>query len=162
MFRILTIQRSALVVVLAGAVVATSEAQTPPAGFNRTGYCTGGLSTLTGSFSRFHIALDDETTEPGVFVVMRFIDQAGTVIRSKTANIAAGGSATLEYRGPSVLYRVQAEIFDSLDLINRTSRRNVEPSEEREVALFTAAGDAGFRLIGPGPIKVTCVNVNSH
>ena len=63
---------------------------------------------------------------------MRFIDQAGTVIRSKTANIAAGGSTTLEYRGPSVLYRVQAEIFESSDLINRTSRRNVEPSEERK------------------------------
>ncbi len=161
MFRTLTIQRSALVVLLAGAVVATSEAQTPPPGFDRTGYCTGGLSSLTGSFARFHIALDDDSTESGIFVVMRFIDDAGTVIRSKTANIAAGGSATLEYRGPSVLYRVQAEVFESRDLINRSSRRTVRLSEE-EASMFTAAADGGFLLIGPGPIKWTYVNVNSH
>ena len=114
------------------------------------------MSTLTGRFARFHIALDDDSTEPGIFVVMRFIDQAGTVIRSKTANIAAGGSATLEYRGPGGLYRVQAEIFESSGHIDPSDRRTVELSQEAEAALFTAAGDAGFRLIGPGPIKVPC------
>ena len=85
-------------------------AQTPRRTSVRTGYCNGGLSTLTGSFARFHVALDDDSSEPGIFVVMRFIDQAGAVFKSRTATIGAGGSATLEYRGPSVLYRVQAEI----------------------------------------------------
>jgi hypothetical protein len=169
MFRTLTIQRSALVLVLAGAVVATSEAQTPPPDFERTGYCTGELSTLTGSLARFHIALDDDNTEPGIFVVMRFIDHNGTVIRSKTANISAGRSTTLEHRGTSILYRVQADVYESRDLINPSRRRTVLCSEEKEVsintaagALFTAAGDKGFLLIGPGPIKYKSVNVNSY
>jgi hypothetical protein len=162
MFRILTIKRSALAVVLAGAVVATSEAQAAPPGFTIAGYCTGGLSTLTGSFARFHIALDDDSSEPGIVVVMRYVNEAGTVIKSKTANIVPGGSATLEYRGSAVLFRAQAEIFESLDLINRSRRRTVVASEEREAALFTAAGDAGFRLIGPGPMRVSCVDLNSR
>jgi hypothetical protein len=151
MFRTLTIQRSALVVLLAGAVVATSEAQTPPPGFDRTASFAGGLSTLPASVARFHVALDDDTTEPDIFVVMRIIDQAGTVIRSKTANIAAGRSATLEYRGPSVLYRFQAEIFEPQYLVNRTLRRTAMIYDS-ESSSFTAAAAKGFLLVGPGPI----------
>ena len=50
MFRTLTIQRSALVVVLAGAVVATSEAQTDPAaGLRPHRLLQRGIATLTGS-----------------------------------------------------------------------------------------------------------------
>lgn len=165
MFRTLMIQRSALVIVLAGAVVATSEAQTPPPGFERAASFAGGLSTLPASFAKFHVALDDDTTEPDIFVVMRIIDQAGTVIRSTTANIAAGRSATLEYRGPSVLYRFQAEIFEPQYLINRTSRRTAM-IYEAESSLFTAAAGKGFLLIGPGPIDPppikVYVNVHSH
>jgi hypothetical protein len=93
---------------------------------------------------------------------MRFINQAGTVIGSKTANIAPGGSATLEYRGSVVLYRVQAEIFEPADHIDPSDRRTVEASQEAEAALFTAAGDGGFRLIGPGPIKVPCKSLQTQ
>jgi len=159
MFRTSMMQKSALVVALAGAVVATPEAQSPPPDFNRTGYCTGGLSTLTGSFARFHVALDDDSSEPGIVVVMRFINQAGTVFKSRTANIGPGGSATLEYRGPSVVYRVQAEIFESSIHTSSSDRRAVVASQESEVAPFTAAGDGGFRLVGPGPMKVRCYGV---
>ena len=162
MLTTITATRAGLALILAATAIGVAGAQRIPPDTRRIGYCTGGLSTLTGSFARFHIALDDDSTEPGIFVVMRFIDQAGTVIRSKTANIAAGRSATLEYRGPSVLYRVQAEIFESRDLVNRSDRRTVELSQEAEAALFTAAGDAGFRLIGPGPIKVPCNYVQTQ
>jgi hypothetical protein len=162
MFKTIAIRRGALALLLANTVVGAAWAQTPPPDFNRTGYCTAGLSTLTGSFARFHVALDDDSTEPGIFVVMRFINQAGAVIKSRTANIGPGGSATLEYRGPSVLYRVQAEIFESAHNANPTGRRTVVPSVESEAALFTAAGDGGYRLIGPGPMRVVCNIVQTH
>ena len=156
MFTTITAKRAGLALILAATAIGAAGAQRIPPDTRRTGYCTGGLSTLTGSFARFHVALDDDSSEPGIFVVMRFINQAGTVIRSRTANIAPGEAATLEYRGSVVLYRVQAEIFESSDHVNRSNRRTVEASQEAEAALFTAAGDTGFRLIGPGPIKVSC------
>jgi hypothetical protein len=156
MFRTVMLRSGVLAVVLGGAIVAAAEAQTPPAGYERTGYCTGGLSTLTGSFARFHLALDDDGTEPGMFVVMRFIDQAGNVVKSRTATIGPNASASLEYRGTASLLRVQAEIYEPSYLVNRSGRRTVLPSEEREAALVAGPADVGFRLIGPGPMKIAC------
>ena len=112
MFRTLTIQRSALVLLLASAVVAAPQAQTPPPDLTRTTYCTSGPFTLSGGTALFHLALDDDGSEPGGFVVMRVINQNGAVVKSKAVSIGAGASASLEYRG-SGLYRVQAETFES-------------------------------------------------
>jgi hypothetical protein len=156
MFRTIVMKSGALALLLATSVVGNAEAQ-PPA--PPSGYCTGGLSTLTGSFARFHLALDDDSTEPGIFVVMRFFNQAGALLKSKTANIGPGGSATLEYRVTgvtNVLYRVQADIFEPSGNVNRSARRSYVGSGEAEVALYDANTIVAYRLIGPGPMKVPC------
>ena len=159
MFNTNAVKSAALALLLTSAGVGAVAAQTIPPEFRRSGSCTGGLSTLTGSFARFHVALDDDSDQPGIIVVMRFINHAGTVIRSKTAAIGAGGSATLEYRGPSVLYRVQADIYESLANVAFSDRRSYVGSGETEVSLIDANDIQGYRLVGPGPMKVSCTPV---
>jgi len=155
MFTTIAVKRVALVLVLASAVVGAAEAQTIPAGARRAAYCTGGLFTLIEATATFHVALDDDPSEPGFFVVMRFINQNGTVVKSKAVNIGPGASASLEYRG-SGLYRVQAETFEFASNIYFSDRRSVVASLERSVDVASPNGTDTFRLIGPGP-WVPCV-----
>ena len=144
MFTIIATKRGALALLLASTVVgaagAQAQTQNPPPDYSRVGYCAGGLFTLGGT-AKFHVALDDDSSQPSVFVLMRFISQNGTVVRAKTATIAPGGSATLEYSG-SGLYRMQAERYEPS--ISLSNRRSVVTSWELH------AFD-GARLIPPGP-----------
>jgi hypothetical protein len=117
------------------------------------------LSTLTGRFARFYVTLDDEGSEPGIFVVMRFIDQVGTVVKSRSVNIGPGGSAALEYRGQGSLYRVQADIYEPSGHVTPSRRRTYVASQEQEATLIDAGDIYGYRLIGPGPMKVQCTAV---
>jgi hypothetical protein len=114
MFRV-AITRAALVLLLASAGAGAAEAQTAqaiiPPDARRTTQCAAGLFTLTGTAS-FHVTLDDYSSREAVFVVMRFINPQGLVVKSKTVSIGPGGSATLELRG-SGLYRVRADAFES-------------------------------------------------
>ena len=153
MFTLIALKRGALAAMLAGTVVGVAGAQTqsPPQNYSRAGYCAGGLFTLPGGVAKFHVALDDDSSQPSVFVLMRFINQQGTVVRAKTVMIAPGGSATLEYSGAG-LYRMQAETYEPL--ISLSNRRSVVSSGE----LF---GADGFRLIPPGPWR-PCEFVNTH
>jgi hypothetical protein len=104
-------KRGALVLLLASAVVSGAEAQSIPTGATPSCKVVGGSFTLTGGPATFHLALDDHRFEQSAFVVMRFIDQNGTVVRSRTVNLDAGATVSLEYRGTG-LYRVQAEVFE--------------------------------------------------
>jgi hypothetical protein len=149
MFNTIALKRGALALLLASAVVGAADAQTLPPDARRSAYCNGGLFTLTEEAAKFHIALDDDSTEPGIFVLMQFINQSGAVVKSRTANIGPGGSATLEYRG-SGLYRVHAEIFESSSNVNFSDRRTLLPSMERTSAAPSTPGSSeGFRPIGP-------------
>jgi hypothetical protein len=112
MFRV-AIKSVALVLLLAGAGVGAAEAQTTiPPDARRTAQCAPGVFTLTGGTAAFHVTLDDYSSKPAVFVVMRFINPQGVVVRSRTVTLGPGGSAMLEYRG-SGLYRVRADAFES-------------------------------------------------
>ena len=90
MFETIAMKRGALALLLASAVVGAAEAQTPRRTTRRTARCTGALFTLSGGTARFHVALDDNSSEPGIFVLMRFINQAGTVVKTRTATIGPG------------------------------------------------------------------------
>jgi len=118
----------------------------------RTCTMAGAPFTLTDGAAWFHVALDDDGSQPGVIVLMRFIDQNGTVVRSSKVSIAAGGSATLNYRGTG-LYRVQAEIFD----VPRnfwSDRRVVVGSVE--VVPNIILSPIADRPVGPGPWLIPC------
>jgi hypothetical protein len=143
MFTLNSLKIGALSLMLATTVAGAAWAQTqsPPQGYSRVGSCAGGLFTLSGGTAKFHVALDDDSSQPSVFVLMRFINSNGTVVRVRTAMIAPGGSATLDYSG-SGLYRMQAERYEPS--ISLSDRRSVVTSWE----LF---GLDGGRLIPPGP-----------
>jgi len=99
-------------------VAGAQTLQNPPTP-RRTGYCTGGLFTLTAGEVKFRVALDDRKSEPVGRVVMRLIDHEGTVVKTQTVSLGPGQSATLEHQGSGV-YRAQAETFESaLDLSDR-------------------------------------------
>lgn len=150
MFKTIAMKRVALALLVASTVVGAAEAQLPPAGTRLTGYCTGPLFTLSGGTAKFYVALDDNSSEPSVLVRMRFIDQNGTVVKARTANIGPSGSATLEYRG-SGLYRVQAETFESLINLNFSDRRTVVGSVELFDVETALPADAGSIDHGAGP-----------
>jgi hypothetical protein len=150
MFTSIALKRVALVLVLGAAVVAAAEAQTIPPNFRRATYCAGGMFTLTGGIATFHVALDDNPSEPSVFVVLRFIDQKGTVVKATGVSIGPGGSASLQYQGTG-LYRVQAETFESAGSAYFSDRRNVVTSLEISVDVGGPDGTVSARLIGPGP-----------
>ena len=114
----------------------------PPPDYSRASYCAGGLFTLPGGTAKFHVALDDDSSQPSVFVLMRFINHNGTVVRARTVTIDPGGSATLEYSGSGV-YRMQAETFEPS--ISLSNRRSVVASWE----LFGFDGTGSFHQ-GPG------------
>jgi hypothetical protein len=160
MFKTIAVKRAALALLLTSAVVGAAEAQTVPPDSRRSGYCTGGLFTLSGGSARFHVALDDDSSEPGIGVVMRFINQAGAVVKAMTVNIGPGGSATLEYRG-SGLYRVQAETFESSTNSNSSERRSVVCSQELLVTIMGPGGEDIGRLIGP-PVWVPWFRVEAQ
>jgi hypothetical protein len=153
MFTPIAMKTGALALMLASTLAGAASAQTqnPPQNYSRAGYCAGGLFTLPGGSAKFHVALDDDSSQPSVFVLMRFINQSGTVVTVRTATIAPGGSATLEYSG-SGLYRMQAETFEPL--ISLSDRRSVVASLE----LFALNG---VRLIPPGPWR-PCEFVKTH
>jgi hypothetical protein len=54
---------------------------------------------------------------------------------------------------------MQADIFEPPGNVNPSGRRTYVGSGEQEVALFDANDVQGFRLIGPGPLKVQCTPV---
>ena len=149
MFKTIAMKTGTLALLLATTFVGAAEAQTPPAGTTRAVYCTGGLFTLAGSTARFHVALDDDSAEPNVLVLMRIIDQVGKVVQTKGVSLGPGRSATLEQSG-SGLYRVQAETFESSSNLHFSDRRIVVGSVELGFGLAEA-----FRPIGP-PIWVPC------
>jgi hypothetical protein len=106
----------ALALLLAGAGAGAAEAQTAqaviPPDARRTAACASGLFPLDGGTATFHVALDDYSSKPAVFVVMRFINPQGLVVKPKTVSIGPGGSATLEIRGFGP-FRVRADAFES-------------------------------------------------
>jgi hypothetical protein len=148
MFTTAAMKRFALVLLSAGAVAGAAEAQTIPPGSPRSGQCNGGLFTLPGGTASFHVALDDDSSEPGILVLMRIISQNGTVVKSRTASLAPGGSATLEHRGTG-LYRMQAETYEYPNSIYLSGRRTVVASSEVIVEVAPQNGTEGGRLIGP-------------
>ena len=160
MFNTIAVKSAALALFLTSAVVTAAEAQTIPPDARRSGYCNGGLFTLSEGAARFHIALDDDSSEPGIFVVMRYINQIGTVVKTRTVNIGPGASATLEYRG-SGLYRVQAETFESSINNNSSERRSVVCSQELLVSILGPGGEDIGRLIGP-PVWVPWFRVEAQ
>ena len=145
-------KRVALVAVLASAVAGAAEAQTIPPDATRTCKVASGAFTMSADTASFHLTLDDLTSAPATFVVMKFINQSGAVVRSRTTSIDAGASATLEFSGTG-LYRVQAEIFD----LPGTSFGNGRAiSGSIELRQTVVNGTDKFRFIPPGPW--TCKN----
>ena len=104
-------KRGALVLLVASAVVSGAEAQDIPVGATPSCKVVGGSFSLSGGPASFHLALDDDRREQAAFVVMRFINQYGAVVKSRTVNIDAGTTVSLEFRGTG-LFRVQAEVFE--------------------------------------------------
>jgi len=155
MFKTIAMTGGALALLLAPRFVGAAEAQTVPPDSRAAAYCTGGLFRLSGGTARFHVTLDDNSTEPSAFALMRFISQNGTVVKARTVSLGPGGSATLEYQG-SGLFRVQAETFESRININFSGRRNFQGSLEVPVTILDLASNDVARLIGP-PIWVPCV-----
>jgi hypothetical protein len=147
MLTTIALKRVALVVVLAGAVVGTAEAQTLPPDATRTCKVASGAFTMSADTASFHLTLDDLTSSPATFVVMKFINQSGAVVRSRTTSIDPGASATLEYSGTG-LYRVQAEIFD-LPGTSFGNGRTISGSIELRQTVVN--GTDKFRFIPPGP-----------
>jgi hypothetical protein len=124
MFRITRMQRGALAVLLVTMLAGVADAQKPTPGTRRTGYCTGGLFTLVGGQVKFHVSLDDRELQPATLVLMRLIDEEGTVVKTQNALLEAGQSATLEHSAAG-LFRVQAETFDSTAVTRLSDRRRV-------------------------------------
>lgn len=136
-----TVMRAgAVLVLLASMLVGVAEAQRAPRGTRRPGYCTGGPFTLTGGHVKFHVALDDRELEPAAAVLMRLIDQDGSVVMSRRVELQPGQSATLEFSGVG-LFRAQAETVDLLSQGARVSDRRAVVST---VELFD-----DFRIILP-------------
>lgn len=169
MFRTIAMTRGALALLLASAVAGAAEAQTAVPNSRLSCRCTGAPFTLSDGIARFHVALDDNSSEPSVTVVMKFINAAGTVVKAGTATIRPGGSATLEYRAVGTgLYRVQAEAFESLTTVTFSERRTVVSSLEQQIRAVGQASsgpglpadDVIFQWIGPGPI-VPCKTFTS-
>jgi hypothetical protein len=148
MLNSIALKSAALALLLASTIVGAAEAQTLPPDARRSGSCTGGLFTLSEGAARFHVTLDDDSSEPSILVVMRFINQVGTVVKTtRPVAIGPGGSASSELRA-SGLFRVQADTYESSTNINFSERRTVLCSLESGVP--PAPGSAeGFRPIGP-------------
>jgi hypothetical protein len=160
--------RGALALLLATTFVGAAEAQTPPPNSRLSCRCTGAPFTLADGIARFHVALDDHSSEPSVFVLMKFINQAGTVVAAGTVTIFPGRSATLELPRGSGVYRVQAEVFESSTNVHFSERRTVVTSVDQQMRAVgqSSSGPTGllgddviFQWIGPGPI-VPCDKVN--
>lgn len=130
----IAMERGALALLLAGAGAGVAGGQTLGTAptTHRTGYCPGGLFTLTGGTLstptlgtvKFHVALDDRRSGPDGLVLMRLIDHEGTVVKAQTVLLRPGESATLEHAGFG-LYRAQAETFESVPNVDLSDRRRV-------------------------------------
>jgi hypothetical protein len=127
MLRDLRLKQGVLALMLAGVGVA-AHAQiigipgpTPP-----PGYCTGGPFTLAAGEVKFHVALDDRPLAPPMAVTMRLYDSDGNIVARRALTLAAGQTATLEFRGTGLL-RAQAT-FGSL--LNPSDRRETVGSVE--------------------------------
>ena len=142
-------KRVALALVLAGAVVGTAEADvTIPKDAARTCKCATGLVKAEQGTSSFHVTLDEYG--PGsVYVAMRFIDAAGTILKSQVVLLRRGASASLDFTGAG-LVRVQADVFE------------LNPIVRGESAVLSSLSLNGIditRFIGPPwwhPIDVDC------
>jgi hypothetical protein len=111
---------SAAVIGADAQVLAPSGPTAPP------GFCTGGPFTLIGGSARVHVGLDDRSGAAPMRVTVRLYDAAGTIVASRTVTLAAGATATLEFRGAG-LFRPQAT-FESL--VNPGDRRETVGSVE--------------------------------
>ena len=162
MFNTIAVKSGALALLLAGAVAGAADAQTTiptiPRDATQRCKCAGGLFTLTNGTARFYVSLDDNSSEPDIFVVMRFIDHVGTVVKTQNVSIRPGASAMLEYRGTGFI-RAQAEAFDPATSLRFSKWRTVATSlSYREEMLAVGSGpgllgsDVIFKYIGPGPI----------
>jgi hypothetical protein len=75
---------------------------------------------------RVHFALDDGPLAPAMNVTLRLYDSEGTVVAWRKTEVAAGKTATLEFRGTGLL-RAQAT-FETL--LNAPPRRRAVASAE--------------------------------
>ena len=162
MFKTIAVKRAAFALLFVGTVAVAADAQTTiptiPRDATQRCKCAGGLFALTNGAARFYVSLDDNSSEPEIFVVMRFIDHLGTVVKTQTVSIRPGASAMLEFRGTG-FYRAQAEAFDPATSLRLSKWRTVVTSlSSREEMLAVGSGpgllgnDVIFKYIGPGPI----------
>src|SRR5262245_14358336 len=162
MFNIIAVKRAAFALLFVGAVAGAADAQaiipSIPRDAPQRCKCAGGLFTLSNGTARFFVSLDDNSLEPDIFVVMRFIDQSGRVAKSQTVSLHPGASAMLERSGPG-FYRAQTEAFDPATSLRLTKFRTVATSlAVNQEMLATGSGpgllgsDIIFKYIGPGPI----------
>jgi len=165
---IIAIRRGALALLLAATAVGAAEAQMAAPDSRLSCRCTGAPFTLSDGLARFHVALDDHSSEPNAVVLMKFINQAGTVVTAATVTLSPGRSATLELPRGSGVYRVQADVFESSTNVHFSERRTVVASLDQQMRAVGQAtsGPTGlpgediiFQWIGPGPI-VPCAKVN--
>jgi len=87
------------------------------------------LFTLTGNTARLYVALDADSSESNIFVLMQFINHAGKVVKSKIAEIGPGRSSMLDYSGIG-LVRPQVQLAEPILNFISTDRRTVVPSAE--------------------------------
>jgi hypothetical protein len=165
MFNSIAVKSAAFALLLVGAVVGAVDAQTIsipldsiPRDARQRCKSAGGLFPLSNGTARFYVSLDDGSSEPDIFVVMRFINHVGTVVKSSTVRIVPGGSAMLEYSGTG-FYRVQAEAFDPATSLRFSKWRTVVPSLSYSQEVRAVSGPGGllgndiiFQWVGPGPI----------
>ena len=122
------ITRGALALVLTSMLGGVAGAQLAPPGTQRTGYCPGGPVTVGGrSTVALNISLDEIARAPAGLVLMRIIDQRGTVVASRSVWLQPGQTASLVYTGSGLL-RGQAETFESLDTLTTLGARRSYPS----------------------------------
>jgi hypothetical protein len=122
MFTITRMQRGALAVLLVAMSAAVADAQKPTPGPRRSRYCASGLFTLVAGHVKFHVSLDDRALQPATLVVLRLIDDEGTVVKTRNAVLEPGQSTTLDYSAVG-LFRVQAEAFETTAATTRLSDR---------------------------------------
>ena len=143
MWRHFSPKKTALALLLTGAAVIGVRAQiVQNPGPSRPGFCTGGPFTLTAGLVMFHVALEDDSEAPPMIVTLRLYNADGAIVARHRAQLAAGQTTTLEYRGDGLL-RAQAS-FESL----------VNPSDRRETVGLVEMFDVdGFRA----EIPVKCL-----
>ena len=116
-----------LLLLLTGVAVGVAGAQIAGT-FQRTGSTSTGLFTIhDGEAVNFSVSLDDDSSGPVGRVLMRLIDDQGTVKVGRLVSLAPGRSATLPYNVPG-RYRAQFEKQESTPSLS--DRRSVAGTVE--------------------------------